>query len=234
MGQWGSGKGEVTRRRRPGEMSGSERRACRCAAAWPQGLSCLLCSAGLPQSADGKLGDVAGAARGPGARHGRRLPRLHRGQRRGDESERERDKLPLFKLLRGPLTSIRQNQALSTDPSRIFMLARLEHDQSAVHQHCNKAVVNGESIVRQALARVHRLQGSSVSPLHKALRCACLPPAALLASAAPALAAPVPFLGRKGPRYHPGVAVVARKLGDTRRGPFYDCGGLYVTGSWGG
>lgn len=62
-------------------------------------------------------------------------------------------------------------EALSTDPSRIFVLARLEHDQSAVHQHCNKAVVNGESIVRQALARVHRLQGSSVSPLHKALRC---------------------------------------------------------------
>ena len=59
-------------------------------------------------------------------------------------------------------------EALNTDPSRIFLLARLEHDQSAVHLHCTKAVVNGESLVAQNLARFKRLQGSSVSLLHKA------------------------------------------------------------------
>jgi hypothetical protein len=62
-------------------------------------------------------------------------------------------------------------EALSLDPSQIFALARHQHDQSAVHVHCNKAVVNGDSMVRQAAARVQRLQGSSVSAIHKALSC---------------------------------------------------------------
>jgi hypothetical protein len=62
-------------------------------------------------------------------------------------------------------------EALSLDPSRIFALARHQHDQSAVHVHCNKTVVNADSMVRQAAARVQRLQGSSVSAIHKALSC---------------------------------------------------------------
>ena len=62
-------------------------------------------------------------------------------------------------------------EALSLDPSRIFVLALHQHAASAVHVHCNKAVVNGDSMVRQAAARVQRLQGSSVSPIHKALSC---------------------------------------------------------------
>ena len=68
------------------------------------------------------------------------------------------------------LDFLEQNaDGLSLDPSRIFALARHEHSGSTVHLHSNKAVVNGESLVAQNLARVRRLQTASVSALHKAL-----------------------------------------------------------------